>query len=451
MPAAELKSEVGDEREFQLRALMKVVTKGQATDAAPPATGTFWKTPAVQRLFKPSWGMADQAFISLANFITMLVLARELPINSFGQFVLVNTGLQIVLSFQGPLITQPHNVLAFRHGDENYRTYTSTCLFAQAGLAILTLVVFVMIAAIIGIFDRSSGTLLLFMAFAAMAWQGQEFFRRIMYTEERPSGAFLNDTLSYGGQVLLVSLTLALGILSAGVAIIVIAVTSCIAAGFGFIQTRHSFDGRFRMDYLRSNWRHSRWLVGVAGSSLINRHLWYYMLALLSGSAATATLAAVSILLRPIGILVTSIDTMLPTHLARRLSSSGRLHGFQAHRPAFLLAPVIGLYCLLIVPSGDYVLRFLYGDTYQNQTIPIFLLAVFYSLGYLQAILDSTLRALDQTRPLFVASIAAAVLTLTLGWALTGWLTVEGAALGMILNSFVAFFIVSRRVKEAIA
>ena len=430
---------------------MKFVTRDQATDAALTATGTFWKAPAVQRLFKPSWGMADQALISLANFITMLVLARELSINSFGQFVLINTGLQIVLSFQGPLITQPHNVLAFRHGDENYRTYTSTCLFAQAGLALLTLVVFGLIAAIIGTWDRSTGTLVLFMAFAAMAWQGQEFFRRIMYTEERPARAFVNDLASYGGQVLFIGVMLATGILSAGAAIIAIAVTSSIAATLGFIQTRHSFDGRFRLDYLRSNWRHSRWLVGAAGSSLINRHLWYYMLALLSGSAATATFAAVSILLRPIGILVTSIETMLPTHLARRLTSSGRLHGFQAHRPAFMLAPVIAVYSLLIVAGGDTMLGFLYGDTYQDQTILIFLFAVYYSLAYLQAILDSTLRALDQTRPIFVASIAAAVLTLTVGWALTGWLSVEGAALGVILNSIVALFLVSRRVKEAVA
>ena len=430
---------------------MKFVTRGQATDAALAATGTFWKAPALQRLFKPSWGMADQALISLATFVTTLLLARELSINSFGQFVLINTGLQIVLSFQGPLITQPHNVLAFRHGDGNYRTYTSTCLFAQAALALLTLVVLSMIGAIIAAWDRSSGTLILFMAFAAMAWQGQEFFRRVMYTEERPAGAFVNDVASYGGQVLLIVVMLSAGILSAGAAIIAIGVTSCIAATFGFFQTRHSFDGRFRLDYVRSNWRHSRWLVGAAGSSLINRHLWYYMLALLSGSAATATFAAVAILLRPIGILVTSIDTMLPTHLARRLTSSGRLHGFQAHRPAFLLGPLIAVYCLLIVAGGDAVLGFLYGDTYQNQTILIFLFAVYYSLAYLQSILDSTLRALDQTRPIFVASMAAAVLTLSVGWALTGWLSVEGAALGIILNSVVALFLVSRRVKEAIA
>ena len=78
----------------------------------------------------------------------------------------------------------------------------------------------------------------------------------------------------------------------------------------------------------------------AAGSSVINRHLWYYMLALFSGPAAAATLAAVTILLRPVGILVTSVETMLPTHLARRLVG-GRLHGFAAYKPVLFLAPVI--------------------------------------------------------------------------------------------------------------
>ena len=148
--------------------------------------------------------MGDQAFISLANFLTLLVLARELPVNAFGQFVLVNTGLQIVLSFQGPLITQPHNVLAFRHGKENYRRYSSTCLYAQAGLCAFTLLASLSIGALISAWDSSTGMLVLVMAFAATAWQAQEFFRRVMYTEERPPGAFLNDVVSYGGQVLVI-------------------------------------------------------------------------------------------------------------------------------------------------------------------------------------------------------------------------------------------------------
>jgi O-antigen/teichoic acid export membrane protein len=230
-----------------------------------------------------------------------------------------------------------------------------------------------------------------------------------------------------------------------------IGITSSLAAVIGFIQTRRSFDGRFELDFLRSNWRHSRWLVGAAGSSLINRHLWYYMLALLSGSAATATFAAVSILLRPIGILVTSVETMLPTHLARRLTAEGRLSGLRAHKPAFLLAPAIALYCLFIVVAGNAVLEILYGDRYQDQRWLIFLLAIFYALSYVQTILDATLRALDFTRPIFVASIVAAALTLTLGWGLTGWLSAEGAALGVILNSLVALTISIRSVRKEIA
>jgi O-antigen/teichoic acid export membrane protein len=97
------------------------------------------------------------------------------------------------------------------------------------------------------------------------------------------------------------------------------------------------------------------------------------------------------------------------------------------------------------------ILTRLYNESYQDQTLLIFLLAVFYSLAFVQAILDSTMRALDRTRPLFIASIAVAALTLTLGWALTGWLSEEGAALGIILNSVVALVIVSRQLKREIA
>jgi O-antigen/teichoic acid export membrane protein len=426
-------------------------TKESAIGNVLTATRTLRRSPAIERFFKPSWGMADQAFISLANFLTLLILARELPVNAFGQFVLVNTGLQIVLSFQGPLITQPHNVLAFRHGADNYRTYTSTCLCAQAALSVTTLVVFLSIGALISMWESGTGELVLVMACAATAWQAQEFFRRVMYTEERPPGAFLNDVVSYGGQVLIIGGLLAAGVLTATTAVLSIAITSTIAAAIGFFQTRRSFDGRFEAHYLQSNWRHGRWLTGAAGSSLINRHLWYYMLALLSGPAATATFAAVAVLLRPVGILVTSIETMLPTHLARRLDANGRLHGLRAHKPALLLAPLIGVYCLFIVIGGNTVLSTVYDGRYGHETVLILLFAVYYALAYAQSILDSTLRALDRTRPLFVASLAAAGLTLTLGWALTGWLSAEGAALGVILNTLIALVLVGRSLRAELA
>jgi O-antigen/teichoic acid export membrane protein len=101
--------------------------------------------------------------------------------------------------------------------------------------------------------------------------------------------------------------------------------------------------------------------------------------------------------------------------------------------------------------AGNAVLEILYGDRYQDQRWLIFLLAIFYALSYVQTILDATLRALDFTRPIFVASIVAAALTLTLGWGLTGWLSAEGAALGVILNSLVALTISIRSVRKEIA
>jgi O-antigen/teichoic acid export membrane protein len=112
-----------------------------------------------------------------------------------------------------------------------------------------------------------------------------------------------------------------------------------------------------------------------------------------------------------------------------------------------LLAPLIAVYCLLIVVGGNTVLSTVYGGRYDQETVLILLFAVYYALAYAQSILDSTLRALDRTRPLFVASLAAAALTLTLGWALTGWLSAEGAALGVILNTVVALVLVGRSLR----
>ena len=48
------------------------------------------------------------------------------------------------------------------------------------------------------------GPMLMAIVPSIVAWQLQEFVRRVMYTEGRFAAAFWNDVVSYGGQLLVV-------------------------------------------------------------------------------------------------------------------------------------------------------------------------------------------------------------------------------------------------------
>ena len=397
------------------------------------------------------WGMADQGLISVANFLLILLLARELSRNAFGEFVLVWTGLQLFLSFQGALITQPHNVLGVRHEGEDYRAYTSTCLAFQAVFAGVSALAFCALAAVALLWTESASRLLLLLAITAPAWQAQEFFRRVMYTERRPKSAFINDLLGFGGQGIALVLLMLSGNLTAELALFAVFLTSLGAAVLGLYQVRASLSRRVGRAFLKENWLYSRWLVGATASGWGAGQFHRYIVAIMGGASATATLAAVELLFRPVGVLVASMDTMLPTYLVRQISAHRVLSHFRVYAPILLTAPFVVAYVALVAILGNRLLNIVYGETYSDELPLILLMSVVVLMHYVASFAGATLRAINATHIIFINSIIGCSVTLTLGWLLVGAFSTEGAPLTMILNSSIVLAVAMYKIRRELA
>src|SRR5688500_11827853 len=183
-------------------------------EPAPPANSApvgpaFKSETAKERRFwlsRGAWGLADQVLISATNFITMVLLARGLGPESFGEFVLVYTAMLLANGLQNSLIIQPHHVLGATREGADYRDYTASSALAQSVLAILCALLALLAAGVALGWGWPGAALLLALAPAIAAWQFQEFVRRVLYTEARLGEAFVNDLVSYGGQTLAIAL-----------------------------------------------------------------------------------------------------------------------------------------------------------------------------------------------------------------------------------------------------
>ncbi|MDP9278568.1 MAG: hypothetical protein M3P00_04045, partial [Gemmatimonadota bacterium] len=147
------------------------------------------------------WGLADQTLISIANFGTMLILARALGSSEFGAFVLAYTALLFLNGIQTALVTQPHNVLGQNRQEGDYIRYTSSTALVQVVFSAVLSVVALVSALAAAKFASHAAAILLALAPVITAWQLQEFVRRILYTEGRLATAFAVDLVSYAGQV----------------------------------------------------------------------------------------------------------------------------------------------------------------------------------------------------------------------------------------------------------
>ena len=142
-------------------------------------------------LSRSVWGLGDQALISASNFLTTVVLARQLSPADFGAFALLYAAVFFMVSLQTTLVSRPHNVLGVTRQGVEYRRYTTVTAVSQVCLTAM----FALVALIGALVARHAAwgvaPLLFPLVLVVVAWQLQEFTRRVLYTEGRLRDAFV--------------------------------------------------------------------------------------------------------------------------------------------------------------------------------------------------------------------------------------------------------------------
>jgi len=388
------------------------------------------------------WSMADQALISATNFVTMVLLARNLSPSAFGAFTLAYTALLFANSLQAALITQPHNVIGATRTGEDYVSYTTATAGMQLVLALACGLICAVGALVLDALDISASRLLLALAPAIVVWQLQEFIRRVLYTKHNVIGALVNDGISYGGQLVGIVVLWRMDSLTEVRAILVLAITSAGATVVGLWQIRHHLTADLiRVAWhpmLSENWRLGKWLTSSALVSWSSSQLYPILTAGLVGAAATGAIRATQTVLGPTQVLVRAIDISLSSPIARNFRDKGNGAVRSLVRKTFLAtAPIMGGYCALTVVFAHPLLRFLYDDNFSSYSWLLWVAAAGSLLTYSSTPLAVALRATGHARPLFSAQGIATCLALTLGIGLVHQFHLIGTAIAWILHGIV--------------
>jgi O-antigen/teichoic acid export membrane protein len=152
--------------------------------------------------------------------------------------------------------------------------------------------------------------------------------------------------------------------------------------------------------------------------------------------AAAGAYRALQNLVAPIHLLLRATDTFLTPRAARVYHENGLPAVQRLLRLAYLgsAVPVLGLLALaMLFPRA--LLAFLYGETYLEYSPAMVWMAAFYMLLYTYSPLQSVLKAVRLSRPIFIANLAAGAAMFTIGlWAIQKW-GVYGTIAGQILNA----------------
>ncbi|MCC7349594.1 MAG: oligosaccharide flippase family protein [Phycisphaerales bacterium] len=403
-----------------------------------------------RKLRRGAWALADQMLLSGSNFVTMVLVARGLSRGEFGEFTLIYSGLLFANLAQATLITQPHNVLASTRGGADYRRYTTSAGAGQLLFCIVAALLTLMAAGLGWSLGWSVAGLLAALAPCIIAWQSQEFTRRVLYTEGRTAAAFFNDLLSYGGQALLIGLLWHAEQLTAQRALYILAATSATAALLGLWQIRHSLARDWKWSSLWENWNFGKWLLGAELLQWLSSIQWYlFIAAAMFGTSATAMLKAAAVIFGPTRVLISFLDTILPIRFSKALAHGGPEAMNRQYRWAFLLVtPMLAGYCGLVALFAGPLLRLAYGKQYADDAPMLMLYAMCAFPAYVSHITYAALAARRQTRHIFMAYVYTALFTVGIGWALLHWMGVNGTFVGLTATALMVnchFWLTYRR------
>jgi exopolysaccharide production protein ExoQ len=389
------------------------------------------------------WGLGDQALISASNFLTTVVLARRLNPTDFGAFTLLYAAVFFMVSLQTTLVSRPHNVLGATRQGEEYRRYTTVTAVSQVCFTAMFALVALTAALVAQHAAWGVAPLLFPLALVIVAWQLQEFTRRVLYTEGRLRDAFANDLISYGGQATGIVALGYVGQLSGARAFSIIALTSAVAAAYGFWQIRGSLICRgvwdaVRADGFAENWRFGKWLFGAALAAWVAGQLYPILIGGFISIAEAGAFSAVFTLMGPARILLIAMDTALVPAGARAFAERGQA-GLQSFvgRIFLLTAPIIAVYCIGVSLLASRILGAAYGDHYRPYGWLLALFALSYALDYLRHPISIALEARRASAPIFRAYLLSSIVVLTAGIAAVRFLGLLGAALGTIANSLI--------------
>lgn len=404
--------------------------------------------PDLSRHVRVGWALADQSVVSLANFLTIYLFARNLAPPVFGAFILGYTGLVLLNNLQNALLVQPHNVLGAPLPEPRYRRFTGALVLAQLALcasAGAALAAAGWLAARLG--APAPGALLQALAAAAPFWMGQEFVRRVLYTRRRTLAAALNDAATYGLQLAgAVALALAPpGRASAGAALLLLGGSSLAGVLIGLWQLRPQvhFGGPGALARTvrvwREAWDFGKWLLGqnAVGWFGAQGHAW--IVGLLLGVEQVGLYRAATHLVNVMNPLLQTSYSYLPA----RGSVAFQRGGAQAlsrwvGRTQRLLAFAPLPFCVVLVGFPQQVLQLAYGARYAGTAMPLVLaLAALAScITFAKYPFDLGLLALRSTRSIFYVYLIPVGLLLTSGVALIRHFGVLGVPLSaMLINA----------------
>lgn len=246
-------------------------------------------------LSKQIWVLLDQCLVSLGTFATMLIVARLLSPQRYGEISVIITLSYLLISAHAAAIIYPVMIVASCSSELRTRRFISSAVAITAAGAVIEAAIVFPVLTILGHAALGYVT-----TASVSASHLQEITRRALICRSRYRGALIGDGISYVGQAIATGLLAHFHVKTVGPILLVMFLTSVAALCIQAVQLRMPFPSwrRIAID-LRSICGMSRWSFVSFIANYPSTQGYAWLITLAYGATAMAYVQAVR---SPVGL-----------------------------------------------------------------------------------------------------------------------------------------------------
>jgi len=389
--------------------------------------------------------LADQAFVSLNSFVTMMVVAKYCSPGDLNVYVLAWSILCFFRVIQERMLAAPYVVFAHQPNREN-SAFLGSSLIQQGWFSLVSSLIFIGLAVLFNFVPGPEG---LSVCFAAIAGAlppilMRDHLRAVSCTHFRYEAAALLSGVALILQFLIMYVCFRYEALTASAVFVAMGIASLIPALVWLFLKTEPF--KIVREQLSSDWqacyRYSSWLVAARFfPSIVNSLLPWLVLWMVSENASgiwgsCMTLANVSMMF------VIGCNNLFQPKAVLALQTQGKSamqHVLGLSAVVFSIA--LTFVCLIYFFAGEQILALAFKPALAPYGNVVTILSIHVLICSLSIVAGNGLAALEKSRGIFVGELFWSIVTLVAAALLMPDYGLTGAAIAICLGSTVASLI----------
>ena len=388
-----------------------------------------------------NWTFLDQGMVSGVNFLTGFLLARFLGIEEFGIFTLLWLIVLFANTFQFAMISAPMMSIGPKTSEHQKSAFYNASLIQQLIFSVVTFIFLYVCVHVAQLLqpDWNIQHLAFPLAAAGFFFQNQDFIRRYFFCKQKHKNAFINDSISYLGQIIILLLLFFTDGLNVVDVYWVISATSAVAFFFGLTKFNvHRISFSYFCEHITRNVKFSKWLTASGILQWTSGNFVLLTAGAMLGSSSVGALKAAQNIIGVTHILFQAMENFVPINASHHFVKKGTDGLFHYLKKVMLSGGlIVAIICIFVSLFSEELMLVVYGSQYQQFSFVLNWYAAIYLLIFICLPLRTGLVTLEMTRFIFFSYLAKSLFSVAFSSLLINYWGIEGALLCMLVGQLI--------------